>query len=346
MAGVIPTIALGPAPGFDILPDDVVLTAGAAFSKGDVVCITEVDVTTGPMVTARVPTAVDLRYGIAAVALADVASGANGTFRVRGPCQAFTQSAQGTTTIAGFTTYTLRTTKTLDADPPLQIPRKQFALALESSSGAASATKALRWVMMDGVNGFGLDFGSNANSVGQTLAQSLTSPLITASAAYASSSTISTFATTTPGTDDINVSIPSGFMNAAGRAILVTASGTWGATGTPTLTLDVALDSTGATAGTPVQCHTIVGTLTALTGQLWTLQVLVSTKTTGATGTLYSTCTGVKIASATSSNVGAPLTSAAIDLTAAKFLKIRPTWSASSASNTTTMDSLLVQRVG
>lgn len=338
-------IATGPGPDYQIFPDYAYLTAGATFAAGDVVGVTVVSPGTGPTTTITTPSTAHLKYGICAVAVNAVTSGDVGLFMFRGFIQAFTQSAGGAATIGVMSTYTLRTTKTLDVDPPLVLPRKIFALALETSSGAASATRALRWVQFNGVEGFGLDFGSNGASNAFTPAQTLAAPLTVASAAYASSATISTFATTTAGTDDISAAVPASTLNTAGRSLLITASGTWGATATPTLTLAPYLDTIALTAGTQVALHSMVGTLTALTGQLWCMQWLVSCKTTGATGTVYTSAVGGKIASATSSDVGVPVTSAAVDLTAALFVKIRPTWSASSASNTTTLDSLMVQRV-
>lgn len=344
----LPNIARGPGAGFKIFPDEETMTAGAAFSRGDVCVVTPptTDPVSTPMLIARTPASTDPRNSVACVAMEDIASGATGRFLFRGECQAFTQSVAGTTTIFGYSPYTLKTTKTLDADPQLQLPRKIFAFALEPSSGAASATRALRWVQFNGVEGFGFDFGfpGIASNMG-VLSQALNTPRIAASAAYASSSTIATFAAVTPGTDDIFAAVPAGFLNAVGRSVLVTASGTWAATGTPTLTLDLWADTLGLTAGTQVILQSVVGTLTALTGQLWTMQWLVTCKTAGATGTLYTSATGAKIANATSNDVGIPVTSAAIDLTAIENLKVRATWSASSASNTTTLDQLLVQRV-
>lgn len=334
--------------GFEIERKTALATAGAAFSAGDVVAWTPVErSSSGGIITIRTPTTQDLRTGLFGVVLQNCASGAtNVPVLTRGEVDCYTQSAGGTTIITGYTPYTVRTTKTLDADPPAQYPRRIVALALETSNSvAASATRALRTVLFDGENGFGLDFGSNANSNSFQPSQTLAAPLTTPSAAYASSATIATFAATTPGTDDISVAIPAGALNGVGRSILIRASGTWGATGTPTLTLTPALDTAALTAGTQVALHNIVGTLTALTGQLWCMEWLVTTKTAGASGTLFSAATGCKIASATSSDVGAPVTSGATDLTAALYVKIRGTWSASSASNTTTLDSLIVQKV-
>jgi hypothetical protein len=341
-------LAMGQSTGFDLDRKVSFCTAGAAFSKGDIVTPTALaHDTTGGTRTVVAPTSVSIKYGIHGVIMDNCASGALVQVCWVGEVDAFTQSANAISVIGAYTTYTVRTTKTLDADPPGALPRRLVALALDTSSGvAASATRTLRRVWFDGINGFAMDFGTAGASAMFQPAQLLATPLTTPSAAYASSATISTFAAVTPGTDDINVSLPTNFLNVAGRAILITASGTLGATGTPTLTLTPVLDTAGPTAGTKVALHNLVGTLsTALSGNLWTAQWLASCKTTGATGTMYTACTNGRIAVVTSNDVGAPVTSAAVDLTAALFVKIRPTWDASSASNTTTLDSLYVQRV-
>lgn len=153
--GHLPKI-VGPGKGFDLANVDFFVTnaTGAATVAGDVVAMTPV--ATGILTTYRVPISTDFR-GLSwiGVALENIAIGGTGRIRFRGQCKAFTLSTGAATTISVGLPYTVKAGSVMDIDTPSLFPRKWFALALDESSGAASATKALRLVLLDGIDGFG-----------------------------------------------------------------------------------------------------------------------------------------------------------------------------------------------
>lgn len=153
--GHLPKI-VGPGKGFDLANVDMFVTngIGSATVAGDVVAMTPV--ATGIQPSYRVPVTADLRgFAWIGVALEDIPTGGTGRIRFRGQCLAFTLSTGAATTISAGKPYAVKAGSVMDIDTPAAFPRKYVALALEETSGAASATKAKRLVLLDGIDGFG-----------------------------------------------------------------------------------------------------------------------------------------------------------------------------------------------
>jgi hypothetical protein len=143
-----------------------------------------------------------------------------------------------------------------------------------------------------------------------------------------------------------NVTIPSNFLQ-DGRTLRLRAIGQYSTTATPTIIFTLRW---GGVAGT-VLCKTAACTLPTITAGVWDLDILISTRSNGSSGTLMVNGTarvfaGVAgtVASATGEGLVTPMTAGGVltpaavtvDLTADTALSLTATWSAASASNTTT----------
>ena len=144
-----------------------------------------------------------------------------------------------------------------------------------------------------------------------------------------------------------NVSIPGGFM-ADGRCLRLRAIGQYSNTATPTLIFGVRWGGVGGT----LLCKTAACTTpSGVTAAMWDLDVMIQTRTNGATGTVmangvarvHSAVAGT-VGSATGEGLVTPMTAGGVitpaavtlDLTATAALSVTVTWSASDPANTLT----------
>lgn len=163
---------------------------------------------------------------------------------------------------------------------------------------------------------------------------------------WATSSATAVANTTTETIIFPNFTIPANYMQ-DGRTLRLRIVGQYSTTATPTLIFTLRW---GGVSGT-VLCKTAACTLPTITAGLFEMDILVSTRTNGATGTLMANGVarvhaGVAgtVASATGEGLVTPMTAggvitpatATVDLTADTPLSITATWSAASASNTLT----------
>jgi hypothetical protein len=140
--------------------------------------------------------------------------------------------------------------------------------------------------------------------------------------------------------------IPAGALNLVGRTMRIKASGTLGTTGTPNLTIDVALGSAGAS----VVATTGVLALAAVTTPApWTMDVIATVQVAGSSGTIiseglfsYSTTSSVVVLNWTMGNTtrGTPVT---LDLTAAQLFTLNATCGTSNALNRIICNTCLVE---
>ncbi|MET3349024.1 UNVERIFIED_ORG: hypothetical protein ABID57_000693 [Arthrobacter sp. UYEF1] len=143
-----------------------------------------------------------------------------------------------------------------------------------------------------------------------------------------------------------NTTLPGNFLQ-DGRAIRLRIQGQYSTTATPTLIFTLRF---GGVAGT-VLCKTAAVTLPTIVAGVFDLDIMVQTRSNGATGTVMAIGTanihaGVAptVASAVGNAATTPMTAggvlapavATVDLTADTALSITATWSAASASNTLT----------
>lgn len=143
-----------------------------------------------------------------------------------------------------------------------------------------------------------------------------------------------------------NVTIPANYLQ-DGRVLRLRIMGQYSTTGTPTLTFFIRF---GGVAGT-VLCKTAACTLPTITAGLFDIEVIIQTRSNGATGSLMANgvarvFAGVAgtVASATGEGLVTPLTAGGVltpaavtvDLTADTALSVSAQWSAASASNTLT----------
>lgn len=153
-----------------------------------------------------------------------------------------------------------------------------------------------------------------------------------------------------------NVTIPANYMQ-DGRCLRIRAFGQW-STGnalTPTLAFGLRWGGVAGTVLSKTSAATTVGTTAAA---CWDIDVLVQTRSNGATGTLMSNglarlLAGVAgtIASATGEGLVTPMTAggvitpavATVDLTADTALSITATWSSASTANTLTGLNLIIE---
>ena len=144
-----------------------------------------------------------------------------------------------------------------------------------------------------------------------------------------------------------NVTLPANYLQ-DGRVLRLTAYGRYSVTATPTLTFAVRW---GGVSGTVIAQSGAITCGSGVTAAQWKLEVLIQTRSNGATGTVF--CMGdvtlhedAVATAGTVTNYGmvSPMASAGVttpaavtvDLTAATALSVTADWSAASASNTLT----------
>lgn len=140
-----------------------------------------------------------------------------------------------------------------------------------------------------------------------------------------------------------NITIPANYMQ-DGRCLRVRAIGQYSTTATPTLIFTLRW---GGVAGTTL-CKTAACTLPTVAAAVWDVDIMVQTRSNGATGTIMANgvariFAGVAgtVASATGEGLVTPMTAGGVltpatatcDLTADTALSLTAIWSASSASN-------------
>lgn len=143
-----------------------------------------------------------------------------------------------------------------------------------------------------------------------------------------------------------NVTFPANFLYPK-RTIHIVAIGQYSTTGTPTL---IFTTRWGGVSGT-VLCKTAACTLPTITAGLWSLDIYMTVRSEGVSGTVMANgvarvFAGVAgtVASATGEGLVTPMTNggvltpavATIDTTADTAFSVTATWSAASASNTLT----------
>jgi len=144
-----------------------------------------------------------------------------------------------------------------------------------------------------------------------------------------------------------NVTIPANYMQ-DGRTLRIRAIGQYSNTGTPTMIFGLRW---GGVAGT-LLCKTAACTTpSGVTAAMWDLDIILTTRSNGATGTIMANgvarvhaAVAGTVASATGAGLVTPMTNGGVvtpaavtvDLTADTALSITLTWSASSSSNTAT----------
>lgn len=145
-----------------------------------------------------------------------------------------------------------------------------------------------------------------------------------------------------------NVTIPANYLT-PGRRLRLRAFGTWATTAaTPTLVFKVRW---GGVAGTLITQTAAITTVTSTTSAMWDLEVILSTRAVGTTGSIlgwgvfraYAGVAGT-IASATGEALVTPFGSAGIlapaavtiDTTADTALALTVTWGTANAANTIT----------
>lgn len=146
--------------------------------------------------------------------------------------------------------------------------------------------------------------------------------------------------TTTEGIIVPNVVIPANYMQ-DGRALRIRAFGKLSTTGTPTITFALRW---GGVSGTLLATTEAITTPSGAANVMWSLEILIQTRSNGATGSLL--VTGVAILNLTASTqttgvfgvsgFDAPAAVGTLDLTADASLSLTGDWSAASASNTLT----------
>jgi hypothetical protein len=135
--------------------------------------------------------------------------------------------------------------------------------------------------------------------------------------------------------------LPASFL-VAGRSIRLRATGTFSTTGTPNLRLSLYLGGTLIN-GTGTQAAP-----TGVTNRGWTVDVVITCRTTGATGTVmtngYAIITTTNIAGAIwdMENTGTQT----IDTTTTLSVDLKAAWSAASPSNTITLSNVIVEILG
>lgn len=144
-----------------------------------------------------------------------------------------------------------------------------------------------------------------------------------------------------------NVTIPANYMQ-DGRALRIKAFGKYSTTVTPTLQFWVRW---GGAAGTVLCTSAAVTTPSTVTNAAWEAELMIQTRSNGATGTIMANgkltvyaAVAPTVASATGAAAVTPMTAGGVtapaavtvDLTADTALSFTAKWSAASASNTIT----------
>jgi hypothetical protein len=171
-------------------------------------------------------------------------------------------------------------------------------------------------------------------------------------AAYANSVTRTLLSTASTATSSEPCRIPFSFWDpakAGGQAFRVTARGYFSTTGTPTLTLAAALDTTQGTFGTALAATGAFTTPSGASGAEFHLCFECSTLGLGTSGSLSVGGTAAVGAAANAATTAAAVymvgTSAgvAVNTTVDNYLEIWGTWGAASASNTLTLTQFFLE---
>lgn len=144
-----------------------------------------------------------------------------------------------------------------------------------------------------------------------------------------------------------NVTLPANYM-ADGRVMRLTAYGRHSTTGTPTLTFRLRW---GGVAGTTIAASGAMVTGSAVSAAMWKVELIIQTRSNGASGTLF-VVGNARLGEDATSTVGSATNAGAedlmgsagvatpaavtVDLTADTALSLTAQWSAQSASNTLT----------
>jgi hypothetical protein len=144
-----------------------------------------------------------------------------------------------------------------------------------------------------------------------------------------------------------NITIPANYLQ-DGRVLRITAYGRHSTTGTPTLTFALRW---GGVSGTVIAQSGALTAGSAVTSAPWKIELLLQTRSNGATGTVFvmgeavawddavgstgSATNAPGIAAMTSAGASVPA-AVTVDLTADTNLSLTADWSAASASNTLT----------
>lgn len=140
---------------------------------------------------------------------------------------------------------------------------------------------------------------------------------------------------------------PPGF-GGSGQAVYVVAAGVYSTTGTPTLTVAAALDTTQGTFGTALAATGAYTTESGAANFGWQLAFYATSSAAGTSGTLNSNGTfahgaGGNAATAAAAQLMVGSSSAiTVNTLVDNYLEIWATWGAASPSNTITLQQLLV----
>ena len=134
----------------------ILQATGAGFAAGDVVCL-RINTSTFTWETSSAVAAGDVTKGIMGVCLEPIAQNAFGRVLVRGVVTAFTEATAGT--VLNGTLMVATTAGDLEADRATYGLNQGKLVARALFTGAVGATRTLRSVIFDGINGWGGIFG-------------------------------------------------------------------------------------------------------------------------------------------------------------------------------------------
>lgn len=145
-----------------------------------------------------------------------------------------------------------------------------------------------------------------------------------------------------------NVTVPANYMQ-DGRTLRLTAYGKLSTTGTPTITFAIRW---GGVTGTVLATTEAITCASGASNTMWFVQAYITTRTNGATGTLFVTGnTTVNLTSSTQtsqvfgvSGFDAPA-AVTVDLTADTALSLTADWSAQDAANTLTGNQYYIESI-
>lgn len=133
---------------------------------------------------------------------------------------------------------------------------------------------------------------------------------------------------------------------AVGRALRITAGGTFGTTGTPTLQIWVYVDTTQGTAGTILAATGAFTSPSGVTNGSWYLNLDLNSTTQGLSSNVYTqavytngylslgTANNAATAAATTYMIGTPQATVSYNPLATNYVEVWAQWGTSSASNT------------
>lgn len=166
--------------------------------------------------------------------------------------------------------------------------------------------------------------------------------------AVASTASITDLTLETAAATGMPVQIPANFMQ-RGSAIRFRANGIFSNTGTPTAIFTLCW---GGAAGVALATSPTITTITAATNWPWIWEGIITCRATGSgtigqmwtQGSILMPATVNTFQAAYSASTAAPAV-VGVDTTTAKSLTLAVTWSASSASNTMTLEHLICESV-